>query len=237
MKPSSIGRVCVVLLSAIVLSACGGSSEVTTPDEQFGNLVPAAPTGEPPQDQPPEAIPLEGDVDTTLPPAPVDTTTTVEPAPVTTTTLEDTLPVSPSDASDDPRVTSEGIQVGYVNRVRDFGRGPEETLEAAAVLGPHSVLVVVDDERVADTATLDYGNWAANSEIFVVRLEAGPQVAELRLTSTRGGVDRVAPAADGLAVLAVRASTAANVTFEAFDSSGTLVATCEHDGSFHRCSE
>ena len=191
--------------------------------------------------QPPEAIALEGDVDTTVPPAPVDTTTTttttVEQVSVTTTTLGDTLPVSPLDASDDPRVTSEGIRVGYVNRVRDFGRGPEETLEAAAALGPHSVLVVVDDERVADTATLDYGNWAANNEIFVVRLEAGRQVAELRLTSTRGGVDRVAPAADGLAVLAVRASTAANVTFEAFDSSGTVLATCEHDGSFHHCSE
>ena len=63
------------------------------------------------------------------------------------------------------------------------------------------------------------------------------RVVEVRLTGSEGGVDRVAPDADGFAILGVRAGGAADLFVEGFNDEGELVGTCEFDGRFLQCTD
>lgn len=219
----------ILLTGALLLAACGGDSEQTvTAEEQFGNLVDTSPRESSSEADPPAALAVE------------ETATTVAAAASTTEKPDDdstdaVLPVSGE--SDGPRVTDEGIRVGMVPDVVDFGSGPEEVMMAAASSGAGEVSVVIDEDLQASTATIDYDVWGASGGVAVIRVETSPQVVEVRLTNGQGGVDRVAPDADGFAVLGVRASGGADLFVEGFDNSGELVGTCEFADGFLDCTD
>lgn len=223
----------LVLIAAFLLSACGGGTDdIATPEEQFGNLVDTSPREGSVDAEPPAALPLDESNDAT--------TTTIETTPPTTETAPDdpseaVLPVSGE--GDEPRVTSEGIRVGTVSRSDDFGNGPEDFMMIAASSGAGEVATIFDEELVASTATIDYDIWAASGGVAVIRVEVSPQVVEVRLTGGEGGVDRVAPDAAGFAILGVRAGGAADLFVEGLDSAGAVVGTCEFDGRFLECTD
>ncbi len=230
----------------LALAACGGESTV---DDGSADTTPAeiAMTEEASSDA----------ADTTAPPE------TVEDDPVA---ASDTTVVSDDDAPSDtpvetaepglsevdadegaptpdqdpvlPRRTAEGIELSLDWEETDFGDGPEPALW---VRGERSGLVsgvTVDPTfLVADTATVDTIGWAGSAGVFVVMVETGPTVAEVRLASRLGGTDATGPDGDRLAVLGVVADELDDLSIEAIDGAGAVVGSCVSDGTFLNCTD
>lgn len=147
-----------------------------------------------------------------------ESTVTTAPADLTA----DVLPVS----TDEGRTTADGVVVrAYLDEV-DFGDGPESTwwIEADHPIGGFAGVTFTP--APAETSSMDDLGWAASGGVFVIRVETGPQVVEVRLTSVEGSVDRVAPDDGRFAVLAVRTNDHEKMQLDAFDASGSIVANC-----------
>lgn len=182
---------------------------------------------------PPE--PLTGWSSTSLAPASDTATNDEPPDAIGLVDVEETgvtLDVWPPDT---PRRNNEGIEV--VARLTEFDFGNGNT-PATEILGDHaagSAGVYLPGELTASTDSLDVLGWSFSGGTFVALFEVGPAVSEVRLSSTQGGVDRVAPSAEGTAVLGVRATDVAQVSVEALTAAGDRVAVCSHDGTFFDC--
>lgn len=145
---------------------------------------------------------------------------TVTTAPMSLTA--DALPVS----ADEGRTTVDGVVVrAYLDEV-DFGDGPESAwwIEADHPVGGFAGVTFTP--APAETLSMADLGWAASGGVFVIRVETGPQVTEVRLTSIEGSVDRVAPDDGRFAVLAIRTNDHEKMQLDAFDASGSIVANC-----------
>jgi len=210
----------VVLTITMLASACGGTAppEVAPLRGYDGELIaPGDTLGPPPTD----------------PPAPGNAVAFVDEeeatAPKNVVSPGNAVPDSLAVSSNDVRITADGIKVRVYEEAIDFGDGPEDAWWIEGKKPSGGAAGVTFTPRQAETSTLDSVGWAASGGVYVMRAEVGPQVTELRLTSSEGNVDRVAPDAQRFAVLAVYTDDHETITLDALDATGAVVATCSFE--------